>query len=445
MAGLLRNLHQHFSVIVHVFLMLLFALPSLTVCAININNPSFTKKSFVDRQALLSFKSQIDDPLGALATWHNDSANFCNWQGITCSKKHANRVIALDLHSKGLVGQIPLSIANLSFLTTIHLSDNHLHSAIPYEIGGLNRLRKLNLSSYSLVAAGKMVPLFAIARYLKPWAWANRFEGPIPASLVNASSLEVLDLGVNSFHGLVPKLGTLAMLKELDIGMNHLEEQDWSSLSSLTNCSNLAKLILDDNKFKGSLPESVGNFTINMNWLWLSKNNFSGIIPSSIGNLKNLTLLYAYQNQLTGSIPSTIGNLHKLGSLSLARNKLTGVIPNSIGNLHQVEELYLDNNELEGQIPSTLEGCKNLPILNLSSNCLNGNIPAELFRLSSLSRGLDLSHNLFSGSIPSQVGTWESYQSWAVISFGKPTIRKSSIFPRTMCAFAIPAIGSELP
>nr|XP_034605667.1 probable LRR receptor-like serine/threonine-protein kinase At3g47570 [Setaria viridis] len=141
-----------------------------------------------------------------------------------------------------------------------------------------------------------------------------------------------------------------------------------------------------------------------MNWLWLSKNNFSGSIPYSIGNLKNLTLLYADQNKLTGSIPSTIGNLRKLGSLSMARNKLTGVIPNSIGNLGQVEELYLDNNELQGTIPSALEGCKNLLILNLYSNSLDGNIPVELFRLSSFSRGLDLSHNLFSGSIPSQVG-----------------------------------------
>ncbi|CAL4969363.1 unnamed protein product [Urochloa decumbens] len=286
MAGLLRNLHRHFSVIVHVSL-LLFAMPSLTVSAININNPSFTKKSFVDRQALLSFKLQIDDPLGALTTWHNDSAKFCNWQGITCSKKHANRVVALDLHSKGLVGQIPLSIANLSFLTTIDLSDNHLHGAIPYEIGGLKRLRKLNLSM-------------------------NSIDGMIPAALSSLSSLEEISL--------------------------------WNN--SLTD-----------------------------------------------------------QNQLTGSIPSTIGNLHKLGSLSLARNKLTGAIPNSIGNLDQVEELYLDNNELEGQIPSTLEDCKNLLILNLSSNSLDGSIPAELFRLSSLSRGLDLSHNLFSGSIPSQVGS----------------------------------------
>lgn len=636
MAGLFINLHQHFSISVHVFFILLCTLPS---------SIAITEKFSDARQALLSFKLQLsNDPLGALASWNNDSANFCKWQGITCSKRHTNRVIALDLHSKGLVGQIPLSIANLSFLTAIDLSDNHLHSAIPYEIGGLKRLRKLNLSMNSLdgtipaalsslssleeislwnnslsgeipsnlsrcsklkfihfssnklqgriptwvgtlpalqalILSGNnfvgnvpdslgttpsityvnlgqnyltggiphnitnsqslqylvlpynglsgMIPpelfnssslvmldltrnnftgaipsvssvsspLFSLTLgdnslsgsipvplanfssllmlYLGgnnlvgsipdslgmlqleildisinklsglvpyciynmssltflsignnsfagklPWniglllpsistliLQANRFEGPIPSSLVNASSLEVLDLGVNSFHGLVPKLGTLTMLKELDIGVNHLEGQVWSSLSPLINCSNLVKLLLDDNKFTGSLPESVGNFTINMNWLWLSKNNFSGSIPSSIGNLKNLTLLYADQNQLTGSIPSTIGNLHKLGSLSLARNKLTGVIPNSIGNLDQVEEMYLDNNELEGTIPSTLEGCKNLLILNSSSNRLDGNIPVELFRLSSLSRGLDLSHNLISGSIPSQVGS----------------------------------------
>nr|XP_034605681.1 receptor-like protein EIX2 [Setaria viridis] len=181
MAGLCRNLHPHFSTIVHVPLILLCTLPSPTIAATNINNPSVTEKSSVDRQALLSFKLQLsNDPLGALASWRNGSANFCNWQGITCSKKHTNRVIALDLRSKGLVGQIALSVSNLSFLTTIDLSDNHLHSAIPDAIGGLKRLRKLNLSMNSL-------------------------DGMIPAALSSLSSLEEISLWNNLLTGLTAR------------------------------------------------------------------------------------------------------------------------------------------------------------------------------------------------------------------------------------------------
>jgi hypothetical protein len=172
MAGLFINLGRHFSITVHVSFILLCTLPSPTIAV--------TEKFSDDRQALLSFKLQLsNDPLGALASWHNDSANFCSWQGITCSKKHTNRVIALDLRSKGLVGQIPLSIANLSFLTALDLSDNHLHSAIPYETGGLKRLRKLNLSMNSL-------------------------DGMIPAALSSLSSLEEISLWNNSLSGEIP-------------------------------------------------------------------------------------------------------------------------------------------------------------------------------------------------------------------------------------------------
>jgi LRR receptor-like serine/threonine-protein kinase FLS2 len=201
----------------------------------------------------------------------------------------------LDISINELSGLVPYCIYNMSSLTFLSIGNNSFAGKLPWKIG-------LLLPSISTLILQ-----------------ANRFEGPIPASLVNASSLEVPDLGVNSFHGLVPKLGTLTMLKDLDIGANHLEGQDWISLSSLTNCSSLVKLLLDDNKFKGSIPESVGNFTINMNWLWLSNNNFSGRIPSTIGNLKNLTLLYADQNQLTGSIPSTIWQSTKTGFSKLGK------------------------------------------------------------------------------------------------------------------------------
>ena len=52
-----------------------------------------------DRLALLQFKSKITyDPLGALGSW-NASIHFCNWYGVTCSRRHQQRVTILDLGS----------------------------------------------------------------------------------------------------------------------------------------------------------------------------------------------------------------------------------------------------------------------------------------------------------------------------------------------------------
>ncbi|TVU30056.1 hypothetical protein EJB05_21661, partial [Eragrostis curvula] len=324
---------------------------------------------------------------------------------IPPSLANYSSLVKLNLDENNLVGSIPDSFGMLHHLEELDLSTNYLSGLVPYSIYNMSTLTFLDMGNNSF--AGK-IPLdigFLLPSINTLILQANRFEGLVPFSLANASSLEVLDLGVNSFHGLIPELGSLTMLQELDIGVNYFEEQDWGPLSSLTNCSNLIKLLLDGNNFNGSLPESIGNFSTNMQWLCFSRNKFSGSIPSSIGRLKSLTALLADQNMLTGSIPSTIGNLYNLGSLSLARNNLTGLIPSSLGNLYQLEELYLDHNQLEGTIPSSLEGCKNLLILNMSSNSLDGNIPVELFKVSSLSRGLDLSYNNINGSIPSQAGS----------------------------------------
>jgi Leucine-rich repeat (LRR) protein len=231
----------------------------------------------------------------------------------------------------------------------------------------------------------------------------NHFQGQIPASLGNATNIQVLDLRDNSFHSIVPSFGNLSTLTELNLGMNKLEAGDWSFLSSLANCSQLVLLCLDKNILKGELPVSIGNLPRSLQVLLLTQNQISGAIPPEIEHLTDLTLLHMENNLFAGNLPDSIGNLSNLFVLSLSQNKLSGQVPLSIGDLNKLSELYLQENNFSGLISRALGYCRNLETLNLSCNGFTGSIPKELFTLSLLSEGLDLSHNELSGEIPLEI------------------------------------------
>ncbi|ERN02689.1 hypothetical protein AMTR_s00085p00101970 [Amborella trichopoda] len=137
---------------------------------------------------------------------------------------------------------------------------------------------------------GSMLPNF------EELSWANKLSGPIPSSLHNASKLTVLDLGENQFNGPLPtSLGHLTVLKELYLLDNHIENKPGSpSLSfidSLTNCTFLEVIELDNNPIAAFLPNSIGNLSNNLKSFTICGCYIEGSIPVSIGNLQNLRYL----------------------------------------------------------------------------------------------------------------------------------------------------------
>ncbi|KAF8691491.1 hypothetical protein HU200_040637 [Digitaria exilis] len=377
-----------------------------------------------DLQALLCLKLHLSDPSGRLSSWNN-SIQFCSWLGVTCSKRHPSRVVALNLGSLDLNGQIPPCISNLTFLTRIHMPNNQLSGQIPAELGQLRKLQYLNLRSNNIGgiipntlascfnlqiidmssltylglrvnSLGGEIPNdigYTLPRISTLIMQGNQLRGGIPTSLANSTNLQVIDLRQNAFSGLIPSFGTLPDLIELNLGKNRLEAGDWSFLSSLTNCSQLQKLYLDGNILDGALPSSIEGLSKSLEVLLLNANKISGSIPSGIKNLRNLKLFHMEQNLLSGNLPHSLGELPNLFVLSLSQNRLCGSIPPSF-----------EDNNLSGSIPQALGNCKNLEMLNLSCNNFNGSIPKQLFTLSTLSEGLDLSHNQLSGQIPQEIG-----------------------------------------
>ncbi|XP_020592640.1 uncharacterized protein LOC110033111 [Phalaenopsis equestris] len=482
-------------------------------------------RSHTDYESLVAFKNQVlkqsnvDSFIIFASSW-NATNHFCSWEGVTCSYKHRYRVTALDLHSVGLVGPLPPSIFNLTFLRRLDLSDNKLYGEIPPILACLPRLQNLNLSFNSFdgdihailtinhssvlqvldlnsnhMITGKMPlvinsmlplkylnlnenkiigtippsltnlsfletfyasynhleggipPEIGVLQKLKHFNVAvNKLSGNIPSSFYNISSLLIvsvtnnyfsgyisaniaqafpnlqafliginnflgsldqalqnvtslllLDISRNNFIGVVPPdLGKMHNLKNLAMGSNQLEASDakeWRFLDSLANCTGLQML-----------PKSFGNLSIKLQQITLGANDILGRIPFELDRYTNLIALGMELNLLEGPIPETIGMLGRLQALFFDGNDLTGIIPYSLENLTGLSELDLRSNQLTGPIPSSLKNLQHLSYLDLSQNNLTGGIPRDIFFIPSFSFALYLSYNFFTGTLPVEVG-----------------------------------------
>ncbi|KAL8102853.1 hypothetical protein AgCh_027395 [Apium graveolens] len=296
----------------------------------------------------------------------------------------AHRLVILELFSNKLTGMIPASVFNLSLLNVFNLANNQLEGSIPSDIGlTLPNLQKILLSN-------------------------NKFTGSIPISLSNASRLQSIDFNFNNFSGpIAVDFGRLPYLQKLGLENNNLglgKQDDLSFFDSMINCSSIKILELGSNNFHGSLPRSVANFSNELTMISLADNQISGSIPTEICEFINLIFLSLEGNKFTGVFPSEITKLGKLQRVLLSNNRLSGNIPASIGNLSMLDELHLENNELNGTIPPSLGLCPMLVLLELSRNNFSGTIPNKLFNISPFSIKLNLSQNHLVGSLPAGIG-----------------------------------------
>ncbi|KAF7145109.1 hypothetical protein RHSIM_Rhsim04G0048500 [Rhododendron simsii] len=253
-------------------------------------------------------------------------------------------LVTLYVSKNNLTGGIPLSIGNLTSLEELRASYNPLGGSIPDALGQLGNLKILglgatqisgtippslyNLSLLQILSVpfnyqlrGSLPPKFGLMfPHLQVLQlYKNQFDGPIPLSISNSSQLVTLELDDNNFTGKVRNdFGNLKNLSWINLGYNNFEttgSDGLAFLSSLTNCSNLENVMLENGQFGGVLPDSVGNLSTSVYYLALDINQLYGSIPSTIGNLVNLEVLALNDNLFTGPIPGSIG-LSELISLA---------------------------------------------------------------------------------------------------------------------------------
>ncbi|XP_065881103.1 receptor like protein 27-like [Euphorbia lathyris] len=317
--------------------------------------------------------------------------------------------IFVSLAKNKLVGPIPESLCNASYLQVLDLSDNSLTGSIPSCLIGISKtLGVLNLRG-------------------------NRFFGAIPDQFPSNCSLKTLDVNGNKIDGKLPRsLANCTMLEVLDLGNNGMKD---SFPCLLKNMTNLRVLVLRKNRFFGNIgcPINHGPWP-RLQIVDLASNNFSGGLPDKCldtweamkgsGNelhrlgleFLQLSGLY-YQDSVIVTSKGLQMQLVKIltvfTSIDFSNNNFEGPIPGTIAKFSALYVLNLSRNALTGQISPSLSNLSQLESLDISDNQLTGPIPSELVDLTFLSF-LDLSYNQLVGSIPTgnQFKTFEniSYQ-----------------------------------
>lgn len=223
-----------------------------------------------DLEALFDFKNGLNDPENRLSSWQGSGC--CQWHGIGCNNS-TTTVIMIDLHNPypitsesssggygfwNLSGDISPSLPNLKSLEYLDLSLNTFNDiSIPEFLGSLKNLRYLNLSK-----AG--------------------FSGLIPASLVNISSLQFLDVSTE-FASLssdsLQWVAGLVSLKHLAMNEVDLSMIDSGFLGIMNRLSFLNELYLSGCQLSGSILSLNSVNVTSLSVLDLSFNSFGPGFP----------------------------------------------------------------------------------------------------------------------------------------------------------------------
>eukprot|EP01032_Pedospumella_encystans_P015654 gene15654-17892_t len=304
-----------------------------------------------------------------------------NWQGVGCNYTDPTselHIVKIFLTSHNLLGTIPETIGNLSFMEVLLLDENSLHGTIPDSIG--NSMTNLKYLSFD----------------------KNKLEGFVPSSLGKLAELEDLYIESNHLFGHIPSsFAGLTMLKSLAVSHNHMSGPIPEFLGA--SMKRMAFLDFENNAFTGTLPSSLCEMK-DLGALAVDKNQLDGSIPSCLGSLTNLTTLYLYNNELTGTIPPELGQLPLLQSIAIYNNRLHGSLPVTLANLSALRQLSVNENELTGSIPSEMGQLKLLELFWINSNRLQGTIPASLFSMHTLTEVL-ANNNFLTGQIPSNIAS----------------------------------------
>ncbi|KAG2675469.1 hypothetical protein I3760_12G005400 [Carya illinoinensis] len=289
------------------------------------------------------------------------------------------------------------SFANYSKLEVLRF--NGQNNKVEIETEGsmgwypLYKLKIIELSNCSLYKLTSNIPKFLLVQHELNIVNLshNKLNGSFPIWLVeNNTRLRVLDLQNNFFVGQL-YLPTLihTHMTWMDVSANHLDGKLPENIGKIF--PNLLYLNLSNNNLEGNLPSSIGGM-LYLEVLDFSSNNFSGGVPRGLNtDCLSLWILNLAHNSFNGTI--LVGKNQRI--LQMRDNQFTSITPvfNSTVDLSYLD---ISNNRISDTIPRWLGNTSYLETLVMANNSFYGRVPCEL----SMTGTLDLSHNLFTGSLP---------------------------------------------
>ena len=323
---------------------------------------------------------------------------------IPISISELKKLEQLNLYSNHLSGTVTLEMfINLKFLTSLLLSMNKISFLTKTSTNATqNKFEVLDLASCNL----RHFPNFLRKQDQLQWLDLsyNNIRGQIPKWVWNTSKetltfvnfshnfltgfdlhmdnfpwphLQILDLRSNMLQALplIPPPSTLVYL----VADNMLQGEVSPLICKL---SSLHSLDLSNNKFRGTLPHCLSNFSNSLSILNLQGNNFHGMIPQLCAKGSRMKMIDLSQNQFEGLLPRSLSNCKMLEILNLGSNQLNDDFPSWLGTLSELRVLILRRNGLYGVVgsPTTIFASPKLHILDLSSNKFTGKLPFEYFQ-----------------------------------------------------------------
>ncbi|KAF3434372.1 hypothetical protein FNV43_RR25475 [Rhamnella rubrinervis] len=384
--------------------------------------------------------------------------DFCNLTEFPNFLGYQNKLEWLDLAGNKIYGQIPKWVLNTSVdtLMGLNISSNFLTGfnqksiVLPWV-----NLRLFDVS-YNMLQGPLPIPPLSIQEFDVS---NNKLNGEVSHLFCNMSSLYEFNLSKNNLSGMVPHcLGNSSTsLSVLSLENNSFHGVIPQICSNSGSASSLRLIDLSHNKFQGQLPRSW-SYCMMLEGIVVSNNQLVDTFPSWLGSLPELKLLVLHHNGFYGVIEKPkmdVDQFAKLHVIDLSSNNFTGVFPshyisswNAMKSVESngweymsakwndswsnnsrlsntdsyykmtitskgVDTIYqvildvfafvdLSNNKFEGEISDLFGKLKALRSLNLSNNMLTGCIPLSLGNLTYL-ESLDLSRNKLSGQIPQQL------------------------------------------
>ncbi|XWS16076.1 hypothetical protein CRYUN_Cryun34aG0054500 [Craigia yunnanensis] len=276
-----------------------------------------------------------------------------------------SRLVSLSIAQNDFSGPIPKELGNLTELNMLAFGTNNFSGTLPPELGNLVNLEQIYMDSCGL---GGEIPstLANLVNLQIVWSSDNAFTGKIPDFIGNNwTKLTSLRFQGNSFEGPIPSsFANLTSLTTLRIGDIY---NGSSSLDFVRNLKSLTDLVLRNVLLTGIMPSYITELQ-SLQKLDLSFNNLTGQIPSDLFNMNSLTDLFLGNNSLSGPIPSQ--KSETLQTIDLSYNFISGNLPSWVNSGLQLN-FVANNLTFNSSSSSLLPG---LECLQRSFPC-NSNTP----------------------------------------------------------------------